>query len=324
MTKRQEILNLIKKVLSLSLVVLIAVLSMTSCNFFPGSTVKPEYEEAEFGYTVDPDAPLTQAEIEAVEKAKDALFSFEHDLRNEGVGMIKILKPINTNSDMPCCVRIATEDNIRTHYIVIEIDKKTATALTYLSENCKDSNISGIENIEYTTSQTSETQFITVIFNDKTSLILQKYFNLIAPFTNSLDNAHLNGVDAITAQEKNELSNYLQNYLHLEILGIASVNLLKSLPTDDNSITTYALKLTDGAGIYIIDISEEQYNRFNKYLNIEKLALPKDNITDVYKKKWEQQSLKLETNHYISDTLKAQVLNDVYEIFKENNIFDVQ
>ena len=90
--------NLIKKVLSLSLVVLIAVLSMTSCNFFPGSTAKPEYEEAEFGYTVDPDAPLTQAEIEAVEKAKDALFSFEHDLRNEGVGMIKILKPINLKS----------------------------------------------------------------------------------------------------------------------------------------------------------------------------------------------------------------------------------
>ncbi len=321
--KRQEIINLIKKALSLSLIALFVTVNLTGCIFFPGSTAEPEYDMAEFGDIIDPNAYITQEQIDKAEEAKKILFAYEHDLRDEGIGMIKILKPINLKSDIPAHVRIATEDNILTHYLEFEVDKKTVTALAYLTENCEENNISGIENIKYTPSMSGDIQYITVTFSDKHCAILQNYFNLIAPFMDSFENTYLNGVDAITSKEKSELLSYLQNYCYFTQGGIASVNLLKSLPIEDNSNITYALKLKDrGSEIYTIDISEEQYNRFNKYLNIEKLALPKKNTTDVKGKKWEQQSLKLETNHYISDTLKAQVLNDAYEILKENNLIN--
>ena len=87
--KRQEFFELAKKGFSVSLATLLVTANLAACDIFNGpvssTTNEPGYNETDFGSAVDPTAPLTQQEREQAEQAEDCLFSFEHDLRNEGV-----------------------------------------------------------------------------------------------------------------------------------------------------------------------------------------------------------------------------------------------
>lgn len=319
--KKQEIFNLIKKALSLSLVALFATVNLTSCNFFLGSTNKQEYIETDFGDLVDPTAPLTQEQIEKAKKSKDFLESFEYDFKENGIKTIQIRKPQNPRPESSYFVEIS-QDTSLLDGINVKISNEACEKLIKLSDNCSKNKFDEIEKIEYEEVDRAEEKHlhITITFNEKNGEILQKYLSIIQPFVPTPNDTYLENVDTISNENKKKLFEFLcqknEDFKH----GIARIE-----PTANTNENSYFIKIKNifGYESYIVPVSEDQYNRFNKYLEFENLYTDKTN-TDKNGNNLQIKSFYLLQNHAISDTLKEQIYNEIYKILEENNIFDVQ
>ena len=321
MTKRQEILNLIKKVLSLSLVALIAVLSMTSCNFFSESTNNPGYDGEEFGNLVDPTAPLTEEQIEKAKKVEEYLSSFEYNFKEKGIRSIQLRKPRQESSETIYIAEISYEDGFL-HGINIRIDRETYYKLLELTNNCNSDKISGIEKITFEEVEKGDAkyQYNTIFFNEEGNVVLQKYLSMLQPFFPDSKDPYIEGSEMITEVQKNTLLDFLcqrdTSFKH----GIAFIELTHNTSTE-NYNEKFFIKIKNMADFkpYTLFVTEEQYNRFNKYLEFKNLCTEK---TD---KNIEGDSLQIKSfyllrNDSISDTLKDQICYDIYKICEENNL----
>lgn len=286
------------------------------------TTTETTFSQTDFGDIVDPKAPLTSEQIVQAEKTENFIFSYNYNIRDNGIKEIIFYEPVKESENYQKICIVSNDEH--SSPIEVIIDKESAAAISFLLENCKETGNSDIKNIEYGKDQYGYLNTSTITFNSlHGGNVAQKIFSIVSPFMPSMDDICVEGADLITKNEKEEMFEYLKafdNTFNNNTIG--SICLLKNL-SESNPEKMYSIQIISSQFvIHTIKVSEEQYLRFNKYFKFEDIAQKPDEYIDHLGVEYESLELFLRSTS-APDILKEQVYNEIYEVLKEKDLLNL-